>query len=444
MRHCENIIILAPDKRNLFSPQKPKSQKKCSPSCRLSLAVDSLSRFSSAVLLSCLLLNPTGSKAKHWRRTGFKDTTMAHQHMRALFTYDSRDDEEHPDPENGLSFTIGDILSIENETSDDGKFTMASIVSRGTLGAPSAEPPRLRNRGLVPSKIWQERRVVNREEDEARRNAASTAHARGASTGCCPFKLGRSSTVERSASEVLTMPQRVLKVYEPVALLPPSESRILVLLAAKGTGRSHLILHLLLNFPERFAHPREDAAYLVQRRSSTTRTPRSGQQQTAAVATKRELRAEGYHMVPLADFRRKRDCGRYLEYEEHCGVAYGLTLNSVRRCMATRKTTILSVSPSSLARLRTTEFKPFVIFLKAISPVFKLRRLYERVSADVDDDVLIKVIKSSIAIGEEYSYLFDYTMQLTPEIERVAEDVVEVHKRLQAEPQWVPQSWTVE
>lgn len=254
-------------------------------------------------------------------------------YMKALFTYDPKEDSLHPCPEIGLMFFQGDILAVVNQ--DDPNWWQARL----------AECPGPAQ--IIPSLELEERRkaFVDREADYATK------------IGLCGTLTAKKKKKQLYESRASTQFDRAeLCLYEEVVKLPPFKRKTLVLIGANGVGRRTLKSKILESQPHRFSAPLPH----------TSRIKRS-----------EEDNGFRYWFVDREDMELGIRRHEFLEYGEHQGDLYGTRLDSVREIIESGKMAVLDCSPSALKILyNSNEFMPYVVFIAAPG-LDEMKHIYE-------------------------------------------------------------------
>jgi len=243
-------------------------------------------------------------------------------YMKALFSYDPKEDGLHPCPEIGLMFFQGDILAIVNQ--DDPNWWQARL----------AECPGPAQ--LIPSIELEERRQAYVEPE------ANYANKIGL---CGTFTAKKKKKKLYQSRSNTQFDKAELNLYEEVVKLPPFRRKTLVLIGASGVGRRTLKNKILDNHPDKFASPIPH----------TTRPKRP-----------EEDNGFRYWFVDREDLEQSIHRHEMLEYGEHQGHLYGTKLDSVREIIASGRICLLDSSPTALKLLHNSnESMPFVVFMAA-------------------------------------------------------------------------------
>ncbi|TKR68289.1 hypothetical protein L596_024290 [Steinernema carpocapsae] len=330
------------------------------------------------------------------------ESFQQHTHVRALKNYDGSADSMHPCPEAALSFRKSDILEIL--VSDDLHWYQARILGNGSLASgevDSSHSPTgvgVFRVGLMPTELLQRKRDHSNEENGE--NGASSSW------------------------------------YEPVCRWNPRSNAIrpIVLIGSPGVGRTELRRRLLNAFPNKYACTVPH----------TSRVPRSN-----------EVDAVDYNFASRAQMEKWIRDGRCLEYGEYRGNIYGTLIDSVTTIMDEGHVPLLSPHPFALQMLRTREFKPVVIFIKAPElRVFRETRLASRsIQASsakpidpqmgLSDADIAEVIKNSEQLESSYEHTFDASLT-NDLLDHSFSKLCRILRRFETRPSWIPLEWTDE
>ncbi|KAG7283529.1 hypothetical protein CRUP_012589 [Coryphaenoides rupestris] len=241
-------------------------------------------------------------------------------------------------------------------------------------------------------------------------------HVEGGSAGLIPSQLleeKRKAFVKRDVSCPLLFDRHELLIYEEVAKVPPFKRKTLVLIGAQGVGRRRLKNKLLLKDPQQFGTTIP----------FTSRKPRAGERESRMFAFTSRSKME-------ADVK----AGRFLEHGEYDGNLYGTKTAAIHEVVEAGRICILDVYPQSLKVLRTSEFLPYVVFLKA--PEFQVLKALNHSAVEVGLGRARRVRRLEGAFG----HYFDLAV--------VNDNLDETYRMLKAaldtvskNPQWVPVTW---
>ncbi|KTG37012.1 hypothetical protein cypCar_00030352 [Cyprinus carpio] len=195
-----------------------------------------------------------------------------------------------------------------------------------------------------------------------------------------------------------------LLIYEEVAKVPPFRRKTLVLIGAPGVGRRSLKNKLLVSDPQHYG---TTVPY-------TSRKPKSADRDNMMYAFTSRSKME-------ADIK----AGHYLEHGEYDGNLYGTKNDSIHEVVEAGRICILDVSPQALKVLRTSEFLPYVVFIKA--PEF-------------EDAELKRTVDESAKIQRVYGHYFDLTI-VNDDLEQAYRMLKSSLEKLKGAQQWVPVGW---
>uniref|UniRef100_A0A8C9JL59 MAGUK p55 scaffold protein 3 n=1 Tax=Panthera tigris altaica TaxID=74533 RepID=A0A8C9JL59_PANTA len=348
--------------------------------------------------------------------------------MRALFHYNPREDRAIPCQEAGLPFQRRQVLEVVSQ--DDPTWWQAKRVGDTNLRA-----------GLIPSKQFQERWVwVARGTGSWQSPKSLPPWPEGQTSDCegylkghyvaglrRSFRLGRrerlGSPQEGKVSAVAESPE--LLTYEEVTRYqhqPGERPRLVVLIGSLGARLHELKQKVVAENPQHFgvAVPH------------TTRPRKS-----------HEKEGVEYHFVSKQAFEADLHHNKFLEHGEYKENLYGTSLDAIQAVMARNKVCLVDVEPDVLQQLRTSEFKPYVIFVK---PAIQEKRktpptspACEDTAAPLDEQQR-EMAASAAFIDQHYGHLVDSVL--------VKEDLQSAHSQLRAllekltkDTHWVPVSW---
>ncbi|XP_041671661.1 MAGUK p55 subfamily member 3-like isoform X2 [Cheilinus undulatus] len=407
-------------------------------------------------------------------------------YLRALFDYMPYEDKATPCQEAGLPFKRGDILQVVSQ--EDATWWQAKRVGDCNLRA-----------ALIPSTQFQERRLryrmkmasfpspISPKASSCDRTEREDCDSEGALNGkdvvspkskAAPVFCGQAFSWDfysaglrrsfRGRKDRQSSPgephtpdtnHTEFLIYEEVTQYlprPGERPRLIVLIGSLGARLTELKQKVIAENPRRYglAVPH------------TTRARKS-----------HEREGVEYHFISKSAFEADIQNGKFIEYGEYKENLYGTSLESIHKVLDQHKFCLVDVQPEALKTLRTSEFKPFVIFvrLRILDSKRKLLGSSSSLSSGITDsqrqtgkygkstsweDMLIPGIDPASSVlrtitleddlqemkmsaermDECYGHLVDYVLVKEDPVSALAELQV-VLERVQMEPQWVPVSW---
>ncbi|XP_053299317.1 MAGUK p55 subfamily member 3 [Pleuronectes platessa] len=374
-------------------------------------------------------------------------------YMRALFDYIPLEDKATPCQEAGLPFKRGDILQVV--TQDDPTWWQAKRVGDSNLRA-----------GLVPSKQFQERRLAYRMKMGTLPNPKSpkkpvckffasqdcdcegyfngqyivSPKCKAVAPSCGQvfswefysaglrrsFRLSRKDR-QGSSGEGSDPGDSDYLTYEEVTryLWRPNERpRLVVLIGSLGARINELKQRVIAENPHRYA-------------VAVPHTTRPKKPQ--------EKEGVEYHFVTKQQFDADALNNKFIEHGEYKENQYGTSIEAIRSVQAKNKMCVVDVQPEALRRLRTAEFKPYVIFVKPRVPESRRRRSATTSPGGGDhgrvtDEDLQEMRQSAIQIDQQYGHLVDRVLIKEDSASACAE-LRGILERLERESFWVPLNW---
>ncbi|KAM6971390.1 MAGUK p55 subfamily member 7 isoform 2-T3 [Tautogolabrus adspersus] len=341
--------------------------------------------------------------------------------VKALFDYDPKEDNAIPCKEAGLAFKKGFILQIMSQ--DDATWWQAK--QEGDTN------PRA---GLIPSKQFQERRFA------VPRPAAtlpSQKISRRSSGFRRSFRLSRrdkktnKSMYECKKSEIYDMAD--VPTYEEVAPYrrqSGAKHRLVALVGPTGVGLNELKRKLLISDPQHFS-------------VTIPHTSRA----------KRNQESDGveYHFMSKHLFETDIHNNKFIEYGEYKGNYYGTSLDSVRSVLSKNKVCLLDVQPHIIKHLRTSEFKPFVVFVKppSVERLRESRQSAKIISGKEDkgtaklftEEDFEEMVRTAQTMESQYGHLFEKVI-VNDDLSTAFGELRLALKKVEMETHWVPVSWT--
>uniref|UniRef100_A0A8D8U240 MAGUK p55 subfamily member 5 n=1 Tax=Cacopsylla melanoneura TaxID=428564 RepID=A0A8D8U240_9HEMI len=354
------------------------------------------------------------------KRTNSRENLM---HVIAHFDYDPEDDMYIPCKELGMSFQKGDILHVISQ--DDPNWWQA--YREGEEDHTLA--------GLIPSRSFQYQReqlkrsinsdITDKDKStspihffssnflcsKSKQKLKKKKSASNAPFGDGNYPLYSSSATDFDVDEILT--------YEEVSLYYPrsNEKRPIVLIGPPNIGR-HELRQRLMEDSDRFA-----AAI-----PHTSRPMKEG-----------EVDGQDYHFITRAQFELDILARKFIEHGEYEKSYYGTSLDAIRTVVNAGKICVLNLHPQSLKILRSSDLKPFVIFV-APPPFELLKQKRIRRGDNFKDEDLKDTIEKAREMEEKYGKYFDMVI-INKDNESSYQEIIDQVNYLEREPQWVPSTW---
>lgn len=343
--------------------------------------------------------------------------------MKALFDYNPAEDKAIPCKEAGLPFKKGTILQIVSQ--DDATWWQAK--HEGEVN------PRA---GLIPSKQFQERRFAVRRPISTLPSQlrSSTRRSSGFRRS---FRLSRrdkktnKSMYESKKSELYDTAD--VPTYEEVTAYrrqTGARHRLVVLVGPTGVGMNALKRKLLVSDPQHFSVT-----------IPHTSRPKKNQ----------ETDGVEYHFIAKHLFETDIHNNKFIEYGEYKGNYYGTSLDSIRSVLAKNKVCLIDIQPHSIKHLRTSEFKPFVVFIKppSIERLRETRKHAKFISGKDDkangrtftEDDFQEMLRTSQLMEAQYGHLFEKVI-VNDDLSAAYSELRLALNRIENDIHWVPVSWT--
>lgn len=341
-------------------------------------------------------------------------------HVKAHFDYDPEDDLYIPCRELGISFQKGDVLHVICQ--DDPNWWQA--YREGEEDQTLA--------GLIPSRSFQHQRESIKQtitgdkairekskkssgaflcaKKNTKKKKKKSAYNAAYNDGGYPIYSSNTAD-EYEVDEILT--------YEEVALYYPraNHKRPIVLIGPPNIGR-HELRQRLMEDSERFA-----AAI-----PHTSRAKKDG-----------EVDGQDYHFITRAQFEADILSRKFVEHGEYERAYYGTSLDAIRSVVNAGKICVLNLHPQSLKILRSSDLKPYVVFVAPPS-LEKLRQKRIRNGEAYKEEELKDIIEKAREMEEKYGHFFDMII-INNDTERAYHQLLGEINSLEREPQWVPAAW---
>ncbi|GJQ83147.1 hypothetical protein Trydic_g15383 [Trypoxylus dichotomus] len=332
-------------------------------------------------------------------------------HVRAHFDYDPEEDMYIPCRELGISFQKGDVLHIISQEDPNWWQAYREGEEDQTLA------------GLVPSQSFQHQRESMRLAAEermmkpqrksstllcgktAKRKKKKGTYAEGG------YPMYTNAVDEYEAEEILT--------YEEVSLYYPraNNKRPIVLIGPPNIGR-HELRQKLMEDSERFA---------------------AAIPHTSRARKDTEVDGQDYHFITRAQFEADILSRKFVEHGEYEKAYYGTSLDAIRSVVNSGKICVLNLHPQSLKILRTSDLKPYVVFVAPPS-LEKLRQKKIRNGETYKEEELKDIIEKAREMEDKYGHFFDMII-INNDTERAYHQLLTEINSLEREPQWVPAAW---
>uniref|UniRef100_A0A665UVJ4 MAGUK p55 subfamily member 7-like n=1 Tax=Echeneis naucrates TaxID=173247 RepID=A0A665UVJ4_ECHNA len=336
--------------------------------------------------------------------------------VRALFDYDPNEDPTIPCKDAAVSFKRGDVLQIVSMEDDTWWQACHFMDSKSRAG-------------LIPSRQLQERR-----DTPVKFTMQTSLFIHFPAGSRRSFRLGRKSSWAREAARSRRWSAGVHGSIRPPTYMevipyrrdPKDRHRLVVLVGPSGVGVNELKRRLLISDPDHYG---VTVPY-------TTREKR-----------RQESEGVDYHFVSIRLFEEEILNHRFIEYGRYQGHYYGTSVDAVHRVMAQGRVCLLDVHPSKIKRVYTSEFKPYVVFVKPphIEELRLTRRRAKFISDDDDanpvrifsEEDFEDMIELADAMENQYGHLFDKVIVNGDIALAFRELKAELKKIEEAEVQWI-------
>uniref|UniRef100_G3NAW0 Protein PALS1 n=1 Tax=Gasterosteus aculeatus aculeatus TaxID=481459 RepID=G3NAW0_GASAC len=325
-------------------------------------------------------------------------------HVKAHFDYDPSDDPYVPCRELGLSFQKGDILHIISQS--DPNWWQAY-----RDGDEDNQPLA----GLVPGKSFQQQREAMKQTIEEDKEPEKTGKL-----WCAKKNKRKRKKLLYNTNRNDDLDNEEVLTYEEMALYhqPANRKRPIALIGPASCGQAELRQRLLNSQPERFAGAVPH----------TTRSRRDC-----------ELSGRDYHFVSRQTFEAELAAGKLIESGDFEKNLYGTSTDSVRQVINTGKICVLCLHTQALKVLRSSDLKPYIIFIAPPSQE-RLRALLAKDNKNPKPEELRDVIEKAREMEQSCGHLFDGVITNTDQ-DKAFNELLRLINKLDTEPQWVPCSW---
>ncbi|RXM27186.1 MAGUK p55 subfamily member 5-A [Acipenser ruthenus] len=325
-------------------------------------------------------------------------------HVKAHFDYDPSDDPYVPCRELGLSFQKGDILHIISQ--EDPNWWQAY-----RDGDEDNQPLA----GLVPGKSFQQQREAMKQTIEEDKEPEKSGKL-----WCAKKNKKKRKKVLYNANKNDDFDNEEILTYEEMALYhqPANRKRPIALIGPPNCSQNELRQRLMSNEADRFA-----AAV-----PHTTRNRRDN-----------EVNGRDYHFVSRQVFEADVAAGKFIESGEFEKNLYGSSTDSVRQVINSSKICLLNLHTQSLKVLRSSDLKPYIIFIAPPSQE-RLRALLTKEGKNPKPEELRDIIEKAREMEQNYGHYFDAAIVNTDQ-DKAYQELLRLINKLDTEPQWVPSSW---
>uniref|UniRef100_A0A3P8UAE8 Membrane protein, palmitoylated 7b (MAGUK p55 subfamily member 7) n=1 Tax=Amphiprion percula TaxID=161767 RepID=A0A3P8UAE8_AMPPE len=335
--------------------------------------------------------------------------------VRALFDYDPSEDPTIPCKDAAVAFKRGDVLQIVS--TEDDTWWQACHVGDSNSRAGLIPSQQLHERSFHLISPYLKKTSVHPDLISYFLFISFPAGLRRS------FRLGRKASWATEAARFRRWSTGVHGSICPPTYIevmryhrePKDRHRLVVLVGPSGVGVNELKRSLPSSSPP-----------------DTTREKR-----------RQESEGVDYHFVPVHMFEELILDHRFIEYGSHGGHYYGTSLDSVHRVMAEGKVCLLDVHPSKIKRVYTSEFKPYVVFVKPpCIEELRVTRRRAKFVCDEEDEDFEDMIDMAESMETQYGHLFDRVIvngDIATAFRALRADLERIYE---AEIQWVPADWT--
>ncbi|XP_060869437.1 protein PALS1 isoform X1 [Metopolophium dirhodum] len=358
------------------------------------------------------MIVPSANRVTYQNINGNRENFI--MHMKAHFDYDPEDDGYIPCRELGISFQKGEILHVISQEDANWWQAFREGEEDQTLA------------GLIPSKSFQHQRealkqtITGEKPDKNKPKKQNTLlcgkknlkkRKKKSLYQDGGYPIYSSNSDEYEAEEILT--------YEEVALYYPraNHKRPIVLIGPPNIGR-HELRQRLMEDRDRFA-----AAI-----PHTSRAKKDG-----------EIDGQDYHFITRVQFESDILSRKFVEHGEYEKAYYGTSLDAIRSVVNYSKICVLNLHPQSLKILRSSDLKPFVVFVAPPS-LEKLRQKRLKNGEPYKEEELKEIIEKAREMEDKFGHYFDMII-INNDTERAYHQLLNEINSLEREPQWVPATW---
>lgn len=128
-----------------------------------------------------------------------------------------------------------------------------------------------------------------------------------------------------------------------------------------------------------------------------------------------------------------------MEHGEYEKAYYGTSLEAIRAVVNSGKICVLNLHPQSLKILRTSDLKPYVVFVAPPS-LERLRQKKIKNGESYKEEELKDIIEKAREMEDKYGHFLDMII-INNDTERAFQQLQNEISSLEREPQWVPAAW---
>lgn len=348
--------------------------------------------------------------------------------VRAHFDYDPQQDHQMPCNKIGLAFHRGSILNVLNK--DDHEWWQAcKEVDSGSKSRMQV----FQIAGLIPSKYLQERRTVAMREMKTHLDRYRYIHVLA---GLLPLPFRKAKWTVQKVKKVMydlgdciEYDRDEIATYEPVSKYFPEAHlfRPVILIGASGVGCSTLIRLLVSCKPNRYQEPT----------MHTTRYRRFA-----------ETDAIDYYFVRQDWMEREIERANFACYGKVKGNYYGVHKDTIRQIVNSGQVCIFKMDARFLRLVHTSEFKPYVIFVR---PPYELHKLIQsriqyaplgnrpKSQSRLQYEMHLMIYESH-KLNFLYGHKFDAVL-VNEDIKQAFHLFYDILTSVENEPKWVPLTW---
>ncbi|KAH1019284.1 hypothetical protein HUJ04_009127 [Dendroctonus ponderosae] len=160
---------------------------------------------------------------------------------------------------------------------------------------------------------------------------------------------------------------------------------------------------------------------------------------TSRARKENEVDGQDYHFITRAQFEADILSRKFVEHGEYEKAYYGTSLDAIRSVVNSGKICVLNLHPQSLKILRTSDLKPYVVFV-APPNLENLKVKKDRLGESYKEEDLVDIIDKAREMENKYGHFFDMII-INNDTERAYHDLLCEINSLEREPQWVPAVW---